>query len=473
MPVRIERRGHQRPRNRQARGWSWSRRPDPAAAAWAAARALVLTTLDIVLAQARLRELDALSRVRRAIVANSTDPVWVYALAALDARLSVLRNLLAREDPQVLRTCEAQLDDARQLDALVRVSPTWRPAIAFTDSDHQMIITSMIIITAKRAPFDGDAFIGSRNSEKVGYVAKKLTIVNLSKSNERRRGDGRMTRDLVRSTCGRRTRRHPSPVHSMIPSERAACHCRGSRRSPERLSMPRKSQTENVRKICGCKQWKTCAHPWYLDFQRDNIRYRDNLDQLIGRHAPDFTAAKDEARRAIVAKLEGRDPKGLAARRRSDAGASCSTHTTRERPRRDRWQVGRIVQDRARSPDGPRPFGEWRVSAVTAETLTQFRRQSAARRRQSGSRPAAGGVQLGGAARAAAPLAVPRRRRAGDQDGARRSADPAPAAGRRRTAPRPQAAGLQDIITAALETGLSPRRDSLAPVAPGALHAAR
>ena len=25
--------------------------------------------------------------------------------------------------------------------------------------------------------------------------------------------------------------------------------------------MPRKSQTENVRKICGCAKWKTCAHP--------------------------------------------------------------------------------------------------------------------------------------------------------------------------------------------------------------------
>jgi len=75
--------------------------------------------------------------------------------------------------------------------------------------------------------------------------------------------------------------------------------------------MPRQSTTENVRKICGCTTWKTCAHPWYLDFQRDKVRYRDNLDKLIGRHPVGFTEAKDEARRAIVAKLEGRDPKGL------------------------------------------------------------------------------------------------------------------------------------------------------------------
>ena len=28
--------------------------------------------------------------------------------------------------------------------------------------------------------------------------------------------------------------------------------------------MPRKSRTENVRKICGCVKWKDCAHPWYV-----------------------------------------------------------------------------------------------------------------------------------------------------------------------------------------------------------------
>ena len=75
--------------------------------------------------------------------------------------------------------------------------------------------------------------------------------------------------------------------------------------------MPRKSQTDNVRKLCGCAKWKTCAHPWYLDYQRDRVRYRDNLDKLIGRHAARLHRAKDEARRAIVAKLDGRDPKGL------------------------------------------------------------------------------------------------------------------------------------------------------------------
>ncbi len=75
--------------------------------------------------------------------------------------------------------------------------------------------------------------------------------------------------------------------------------------------MPRQSRTDNVRKLCGCAKWKTCAHPWYLDYQRDKVRLRDNLDKLTGRHAADFAEAKDEARRAIIAKLEGRDPRGL------------------------------------------------------------------------------------------------------------------------------------------------------------------
>ena len=105
--------------------------------------------------------------------------------------------------------------------------------------------------------------------------------------------------------------------------------------------MPRKSETENVRKICECAKWKTCAHPWYLDYQRDKVRYRDNLDKLIGRHALDFTEAKDEARRAIVAKLHGRDPKGLLPADDPTLARMLAEYD-REKPRRDRWQIGRI-----------------------------------------------------------------------------------------------------------------------------------
>jgi hypothetical protein len=113
--------------------------------------------------------------------------------------------------------------------------------------------------------------------------------------------------------------------------------------------MPRKSLTDNVRKICGCAKWKTCSHPWYLDDQRDKVRYRDNLDLLIGRHAVDFTEANDKARRAIVAKLEGRDPKGLLP---SDDPtlAQLLAEYLRERPRRDGYQAGVITKTSAPSP---------------------------------------------------------------------------------------------------------------------------
>lgn len=133
--------------------------------------------------------------------------------------------------------------------------------------------------------------------------------------------------------------------------------------------MPRRSKSDNVRKICGCAKWKACAHPWYLDYQRDNVRYRDNLDQLTGRHAADFTAAKDEARRAIVAKLEGRDPRDL-------------------QPSDDPT-VAQVMEDYGKRQDaGPREaeqvtpitttvvmgkaFGTWRLSEVTSDVLEAF-----------------------------------------------------------------------------------------------------
>ena len=51
-------------------------------------------------------------------------------------------------------------------------------------------------------------------------------------------------------------------------------------------TMPRKSETENVRKRCEHYphgKWKTCSHPWYLDYQRNKGgRFRDNLDALVG-----------------------------------------------------------------------------------------------------------------------------------------------------------------------------------------------
>lgn len=142
--------------------------------------------------------------------------------------------------------------------------------------------------------------------------------------------------------------------------------------------MPRRSATDNVKKICGCAKWKSCTHAWYLDFRQDNVRYRDNLDKLTGRHAIDFAHAKEEARRAIVAKLEGRDPRELIPDDDPTLGQLLTLYL-REKPRKDSkqalWQVGKIVATELHALDGLRPFGEWRISAITTDTVKEFRRQ--------------------------------------------------------------------------------------------------
>ena len=67
-------------------------------------------TLEMVLVLARLKELHALMRVRRAIAASAFDPDWAYVLAAIDEQLHRLRTLLEQDDPQVIRDAEDRLD---------------------------------------------------------------------------------------------------------------------------------------------------------------------------------------------------------------------------------------------------------------------------------------------------------------------------------------------------------------------------
>jgi integrase len=83
-------------------------------------------------------------------------------------------------------------------------------------------------------------------------------------------------------------------------------------------------------------------------------------------------ARGESARRAIVAKLDGRDPRGLVP---SDDPtlAQLLAQFDQERPRHDRWQIGRIVATEIPSPDGPRRFGDWRASLITSDTLKRFR----------------------------------------------------------------------------------------------------
>lgn len=216
-------------------------------------------------------------------------------------------------------------------------------------------------------------------------------------------------------------------------------------------TMPRKSRTENVRKLCDCAKWKTCAHPWYLDYQRDKVRYRDNLDKLIGRHPKDFADAKDEARRAIVAKLEGRDPAGLVPQDDPTLG-QLLTEFNRERPRLDRWQIPRIEATKIPTPDGLRPFGSVRASSITPDMLKAFRAR----------RPLVAGNRDLALLRAVCNWAVlggllPRSPfRIGDVSAVRLAREEARS---RRLQPGEAerlleaAGGLRDLIVAALETG--------------------
>ena len=147
---------------------------------------------------------------------------------------------------------------------------------------------------------------------------------------------------------------------------------------------------------------------------------------LIGRHAVDFADAKDEARRAIVAKLDGRDPKGHPAGGRSDAGAAA-----RRVPARATAEGSASRSAASSSEDGRRAgaaFGEWRISEITTDAVKRFRR---ARPRIAGNRDlgllraAFNWAIAGGLLKR---VAVPRRERAGDSAGARRGAlAPSPA----------------------------------------------
>jgi len=116
-------------------------------------------------------------------------------------------------------------------------------------------------------------------------------------------------------------------------------------------------------------KWKECAHPWYLDYQRAGVRFRDNLDKLIGRHAADFAEAKDEARRAIVAKLDGHDPKRIVPGDDPTLAQLLESYLT-ERPRKDDYQAGVITK----TVVAGRTFGDVRIGTITTETIKQFQR---------------------------------------------------------------------------------------------------
>ena len=142
--------------------------------------------------------------------------------------------------------------------------------------------------------------------------------------------------------------------------------------------MPRRSQTDNVRKVCGCAKWKSCTHPWYVDYKaakdhptRPNERYRKNLDAIAGKHAADIREAQEQARRAIIAWLDGRDPRELQPTDRPTLEQVIDAYQRRPGAANVGWQLGPIKRTKVQG----RPFGQWRVEEITREALDQFRRQ--------------------------------------------------------------------------------------------------
>src|SRR5262245_7332485 len=139
-------------------------------------------------------------------------------------------------------------------------------------------------------------------------------------------------------------------------------------------SMPRSSVTNNVRKRCACEYWTTCAHPWHLHFQDRKTRYRENLDDLIGFHPRTLSEAQTEARRAIVAKQEHRDPRDVLPSDDPTLADLFRQYAREHGAPRDPWQVKRILAIELRGGDGLRRFGTWRATAVTRDALKQFQR---------------------------------------------------------------------------------------------------
>jgi integrase len=142
--------------------------------------------------------------------------------------------------------------------------------------------------------------------------------------------------------------------------------------------MPRQSETGNVKKICGCVAWKTCAHPWYVDYREGKeigpdgkVRergLRKRLEPLVGREPVDFADAKAEARRAIVAWQDGLDARGLLPSDRKTLKQILDAYGRRPGGAvRNTEPIERVIVNGRR-------FGDWPADAITREMVEAFRR---------------------------------------------------------------------------------------------------
>lgn len=144
--------------------------------------------------------------------------------------------------------------------------------------------------------------------------------------------------------------------------------------------MARSSKTDHVKKICGCAKWKECAHPWYVYYREGkeigpNGKVRERglrcrLSKRVGREPVDYADAKAEARRAITAWKDGRNAKDLLPADRPTLATLIDSY--RKRPDASPSEADQVNPIVTTVVNG-RPFGEWHADEITRDMLETFR----------------------------------------------------------------------------------------------------
>jgi integrase len=147
---------------------------------------------------------------------------------------------------------------------------------------------------------------------------------------------------------------------------RAPCLARAR---PETLTSAAIADARGNRPACipGSSRTRPKSHPL-----RPGQRFRTNLDALIEFHPSNLSEAKTEARRAIEAWLHGRDPAALQPADRAMLAQAFEAY--QRRPEAPATEVGqaRVI---GRTVVNGRPFGEWCLMEITREAIEAFRRQ--------------------------------------------------------------------------------------------------
>jgi len=142
--------------------------------------------------------------------------------------------------------------------------------------------------------------------------------------------------------------------------------------------MPQLTQTNHIRKFCGCARgkWSACPHAWYLDIKapkdhpgRPDQRYRKNLDLILGYHPATLSEAGRQAGPVIEAWLSNRDPREIQPADRPTVAQTLTQYGHRsDVGRREHEQVKPITETMVLG----RPFGTYRLAELTPDLLEAF-----------------------------------------------------------------------------------------------------